>query len=204
MKKGLFIVFEGIDGSGLTTNSKQITNWLNGLGIKAIYTKEPTMGKIGLLIREMLKDGADAYILTLLFTADRSEHIKKEILPKLEEGYLVICDRYMYSTWAYQSIHGVKDSFIISLNKKFPKPDLVILLDVDPSIALKRKEGGKEIYENLDFLEKVRKKFLEIASDEGFIVIPTNRSIEEVQADIRKVMEYFLEEVGVLDAKKEN
>jgi len=202
MNKGFLIVFEGVDGAGLTTNSKFLVNWLNSIGIKAYYTKEPTQGRIGLQIREYLKADSDPFILTLLFTADRKEHIEKEIVPKIKEGNVVVCDRYMYSTLAYQSVHGADEKLIKFLNKKFPKPDLVFLLDIDPSISLERKSGKKESYEKVDFLKKVRIKFLEIASDEGFIVIPTNRDLNIIQEDIKKVMNYFLEEVGLIHAKR--
>lgn len=198
MGKGFFIVIEGIDGAGLTTNSIFLTEWLRKLGFNSYYTKEPTKGPIGLCIREMLKSDVDPFILTLLFTADREAHVKKEILPKINEGFIVVCDRYMYSTLAYQSVHGMDERMIRKLNRHFPKPDMVILLDIDPSISLARKGEIKELYEKKEFLEKVRLKFLEIASDEGFIVIPSNRKLELVQNDIKFVIEYFLEEVGLL------
>ncbi|HLI46310.1 MAG TPA: dTMP kinase [Geobacterales bacterium] len=199
--KGHFIVFEGIDGAGLTTNSKFLVDWLNSIGIRAWYTKEPTQGTIGLYIRKLLKSGADPFLLTLLFTADRKEHMENEVIPKIRDGIFVVCDRYLFSTIAYQSAHGAKEELIRRLNKNFLKPDLVFLLDIDPSISLNRKQAEKESYERKEFLEKVRRKFLELASDEGFIVIPTDRPLNEIQEDIKKVMKYFLEEVGYAQEK---
>lgn len=197
-EKGLFIVFEGIDGAGLTTNSKLLTEHLNALNIKAKYTKEPTQSEVGLIIRECLKKGCDPYHLSALFTADRAIHVKKEIIPFLKEGFIVICDRYYYSTIVYQSVHGARESVIRKMNSAFPRPDLVFLLDVDPEISLKRKGKDKEIYEKKDFLEKARLKFLELASEENFVVIPSHREINIVQEDIRRVTKYLLEEVGKL------
>ncbi len=198
MRKGFLIVIEGIDGAGLTTNSLFLAEWLSNLGFNSYYTKEPTKGPIGTCIREMLKRDADPFVLSLLFTADREEHVKKEILPKINEGYIVVCDRYIYSTLAYQSVHGVDERFIKKLNRSFPKPDMVILLDIDPSISLIRKGESKELYEKKEFLEKVRLKFLEIASEEGFVVIPSKRRLDLVQNDIKNVVKHFLEEVGLL------
>lgn len=197
MHKGALIVFEGIDGAGLTTNSKFLTEWLGSLGFKSFYTKEPSKSIIGSCIREVLKKGADAYTLTLLFTADRALHVNEEIIPKLKEGFFVVCDRYYYSTLVYQSIHGVNEEMIRRLNRRFPKPDLVILLDVDPLTSLERKKGDREMYENLEFLEKARAKFLEVASEECFVVIPSSRPIERVQNDIKRIVGYFLEELGL-------
>jgi len=153
--KGHFIVFEGIDGAGLTTNSKFLVDWLNSIGIRAWYTKEPTQGTIGLYIRKLLKSGADPFLLTLLFTADRKEHMENEVIPKIRDGIFVVCDRYLFSTIAYQSAHGAKEELIRRLNKNFLKPDLVFLLDIDPSISLNRKQAEKESYERKEFLEKV-------------------------------------------------
>jgi dTMP kinase len=197
MKKGHLIVFEGIDGAGLTTNSLFLANWLKNNGYKSIYTKEPTESEIGILIRKILQNEkkADPFLLTLLFTADRHIHVNNVILPLIKEGYFIICDRYYFSTIAYQSVHGTDEKLIRKLSKNFPKPDIVFLLDIDPRISLKRKSGKNELYEKVDFLESVRKKFLELASEMNFIVIPSEEELSYVQNQIIKVIKYYLEEI---------
>jgi len=197
VKKGFFIVFEGIDGAGLTTNSKYLNEWLTKKNIKSIYTKEPTDSELGKIIRNYLKQGADPYFLTLLFTTDRFLHVKNVILPALKEKIGVICDRYYYSTIAYQSVHGVKEKIIRDLNKFCPKPNLVFLLDIPPEISLKRKGNKREMYENEKFLNEVRKKYLELAFEENFIIINTNDSLENVNKKIIEVCSLFLDEIGI-------
>lgn len=196
-KKGHFIVFEGIDGAGLTTNSNFLVGWLKNKGYKSIYTKEPTEGEIGILIRKILQRNinTDPFLLTLLFTADRQIHVKNVILPYIKEGYFVVCDRYYFSTIAYQSVHGMDERIIRKLSKNFPKPDIVFLLDIDPRISLKRKGEKHDFYEKIDFLDSVRKKFLEIASEMNFIVIPAEEDLCYVQNQIIKVINYYLEEM---------
>jgi thymidylate kinase len=197
LKKGIFIVIEGIDGAGITTNSRLLVDWLNENQFNALYTKEPTDSPIGKLIRGYLKSSSDLdpYLMALLFTADRSLHVKNFIIPNLELGKIIVCDRYFYSTLAYQSVHGVDFNLIYKMNKNFPQPNLVLLLDVKPETAIKRKHGDKEFYENLDFLNDIRKKFLEMASDFNFVVISSNENLETVQNKIRKVTNYLIDEI---------
>ncbi len=106
MSSGKFIVFEGIDGSGTTSVSRAIVDKLNSIPINknAVWMKQPTDGKVGGLIREMLsEDSPDIHILALLFAADRLYHYRNEILPALISGNIVVCDRYRLSALAYQS-----------------------------------------------------------------------------------------------------
>ncbi|ADG13525.1 thymidylate kinase [Methanocaldococcus infernus ME] len=176
----MFIVFEGIDGSGKTTLSKMLAKELSGY-----WTCEPTDGEIGRLIRSYLSSGnIDNISLSLLFAADRVEHCK-EIEKVLNSGRDVICDRYLYSSIAYQSSLGVEENFLWEINKYAIKPDLVFLLVVDVDEAMKRVKG-KDIFENKNFLEKVQEKYLELAKRFNFIVIDTtNISIEEAYNKVR-------------------
>jgi dTMP kinase len=194
LKQGLFIVLEGIDGAGLTTNCNLLVDWLKDNKFVTLYTKEPTDGPIGKIIREQLLSNPDPYYMALLFTADRCIHVKDFIIPNIKRKRIVVCDRYYYSTLAYQSIHGVDFNLIYRMNKKFPEPNIVILLDVNPEISIKRKDGGKEYYEKIEFLKLVRKKFLEMASDFNFVVISAEDSLEIVQNKVRKVIEYLIDE----------
>jgi dTMP kinase len=160
----MFIVFEGIDGCGKSTQAKMLAEWLEGKGIPTLLTAEPTRTKLGGLIREILsgREDMDPNALALMFTADRYEHLATEILPALSDGKAVICERYYYSTIAYQAAQGVDRVWLFELNKYALNPDLVIFVDVKPKQAMSRKEG-EEIFEERAFLEKVYSEYVKFA-----------------------------------------
>ncbi len=181
-----FIVFEGIDGSGKTTQSKMLSKKVNGK-----YTFEPTDGDIGRYIRKILcGKKCEKETLALLFAADRVEHVVN-IKNDLKKTH-VICDRYLYSSMVYQSIQGIDLEFIMSINRFAKRPDVMIFLDVSIDESLKRmNEKSKEIFENKDTLKKVKKKYYEIIEKElfkpkyGYVIIDTtNKSICEVHKEI--------------------
>lgn len=189
MKK--FIVLEGLDGSGQTTQVKLIKEYLEEKGTQVVATKEPTPeAPIGTLIREILqkKHSVDPCTLQLLFCADRSEHIKNVINPSLKQGKCVVSDRYFFSTIAYGSLDCDTD-WLINLNAQFPKPDLVIFIDTSPTTCLERidtNREGRDFFEEEDKLTKIReiydevfKKFPEIKIVDG------EKNIEEVFEQIK-------------------
>ncbi|MCK5023829.1 MAG: dTMP kinase, partial [Candidatus Aenigmarchaeota archaeon] len=140
--EGKFVVFEGIDKSGKETQAKMLYDYLHNKGIPVIYTEEPNpKNAIGRLIKMWLVGKATVTSpesITLLYTADRYEHLKKVVNPALNVGKNVICDRYFYSTVAYESaIFGMDKEWIRTLNKNVRKPDVVIFIDIDPEISLK-------------------------------------------------------------------
>jgi dTMP kinase len=197
MAKGLFIVFEGIDGSGKTTQSKLLFDFLLKKRKKVIWTKEPTNGNIGsLLTNKYLKDTDLPFVDALLFAADREEHLKTEVIPALNQGKIVISDRYYHSTLAYQQAQGLELKWLLQLNKNFIKPDLTIIIDVEPEIAMvrikldkKRKIEERKKFEKLEFLKKVRKNFLDlpkILKDEKIVVIDGNEEKEKVFKNVLK------------------
>ncbi|HDI73374.1 MAG TPA: dTMP kinase [Candidatus Altiarchaeales archaeon] len=160
----MFIVIEGIDGCGKSTQARLLFEWLMENGHDVLLTAEPTRNRIGIFIREILSgsEKADPKTLALLFTADRYEHLENEVGPALSDGKIVISERYFHSTIAYQSAQGVSREWLNDLNYFVLKPGLTILLDVKPEIAIKRikRTETNEIFENRDFLEKVHKEYL--------------------------------------------
>lgn len=184
--KGFFITIDGIDGAGGSTQVKMLVEKLNCLGYSAIATKEPNpRGPIEPIIRELLKKPSlSPELEALLFAADRIYHVELFIKPWLMEGKIVVSDRYLESSIAYQTSQGLEEDWILSINRGAIIPDLSIILDVDPEISLKRKAITFERFENVEFLRKVRKKFLERADRMGYKVIDASKSISEVHEEV--------------------
>ena len=174
LTKGIFIVFEGIDGLGKTTQITLLTQKYMEQGFPLVRTKEPTNGKYGRQIREIEKHGRHKISLEEelnLFMKDREEHVSEVILPALEKKQIIVSDRYYYSTIAYQGALGMDQSRIKEMNEpRFPKPDMVILLDASPAIGISRIESGRQEktnqgYEQEDYLHKVREIFKKLYID---------------------------------------
>jgi dTMP kinase len=137
---GLFIVFEGIDGTGKSTQLHLLAEKLRQLGYAVVATREPTDGPYGQKIRALFVDrGAVSREEELeLFIADRDQHVKETIVPALEDGCVVVCDRYYLSTIAYQGANGMDPDIILAKNEKFPIPDLAIILEIEPAHGIHR------------------------------------------------------------------
>jgi len=159
---GFFVVVEGIDGTGKTTLARNIYLRLKNKGFSAIFTFEPTDGPWGKKLRRSF--AAHGRLTPQeeleLFLKDRKEHVEKIIRPSLEQGKIVVCDRYYFSTMAYQGARGLDPEAIRKTNEIFaPMPDLVLLLELDPETAIKRiKESRGEVpdnFEQLAYLKKV-------------------------------------------------
>lgn len=194
----MFIAFEGIDGSGKSTQVKLLTNRLKELGYKVYSTFEPTDSPIGSVIRNIFNHRlkADDRTVAGLFVADRLDHLLNEsngILKKLEEGYIVITDRYYFSSYAYHGVHMSMDWVIESnsLSQDLLKPDLNIYIDVTPEASMARiikDRSSIELYENRQYLEKVRAKYFEsfekLRDIEAISVINGESSLEEIQNEI--------------------
>jgi len=161
-KKGVFICIEGLDGSGKTTQAIFLTKMLSKK-YNAVYTAEPSQGKIGTFIRDCclyegkrLPTEAEA----LLFAADRIEHMQNEVAPALAEGKIVICDRYIYSSLAYQGGAGLSLDWIKTINARALQPDFSIFIDVSPERVLERLQRKKSVMETLEIQQKVREVYL--------------------------------------------
>lgn len=198
MRKNLFIAFEGIDGSGKSTQAKILCEELTKAGHKVYSTCEPTESPIGSLIKKIFNHSFDADHRTIagLFIADRLDHLlnkKNGILKKMEEGYTVISDRYYFSSYAYQGVHMSLDWVIKanSLSANLLRPDLNIYIDISPDIGMNRLTNGRssiELYETIENLKNVRDKYFEafeqLKFQEHVFVTEGNRSAEEIATDI--------------------
>ncbi len=193
-EKPLFIVLEGIDGSGKTTQAFRLERWFKRSGRKAYTTREPTDGIIGGIIRAALstKLRISPMTLQILFAADRSEHVR-EMEERRASGYNVICDRYILSSVAYGMVDLDRD-WLLRMNSPFPRPDLTIILDLPAETALRRvgKRFSKTLFERRSLLERVRENFLALHNDLGneynTVVIDASRSPEEIHRDILEVL----------------
>jgi len=196
--KGYFISFEGIDGSGKSTQIQKLAEFLEDRDFEIVITREPG-GSIGAEeIRNLLLQGNvdrwSAETEILLFTAARRDHLERIILPALEEGKIVICDRFTDSTRMYQGMRGVNlRNLVDTLNEKVIKfdPDLTIVIDINPEISLKRAKSRKTVeerFENfgVDLQMKMRKGFLELAKEFGnrVEVVDGQQSIDKLAQDI--------------------
>ncbi|WP_408955278.1 dTMP kinase [Natroniella sp. ANB-PHB2] len=204
--RGYFITLEGVEGAGKSTQIDLIEEYLTGLGYQVLTTYEPGDTKIGKKIRELLLKPEYDQLLPkaelLLYCADRAQHIAEVIEPALKEGKIVISDRYMDATVAYQ---GYARGFDIELIKRLNmiatsslEPDLTLLLDIDPLLSLKRAKkataqsnlkGDKIEGERISFHNLVREGYLTLADSESRIeLINAGCSVEEVFVQIKSLL----------------
>jgi len=189
---GWFIVFEGVDGSGKSTQIDLLSMKLRDQGIDHVLEREPSDGSIGRFIRHYAEAG-DRYLSpeseAMLFTADRFEHSKR-ISQMLDQGTTVICDRYYHSTLAYQGAAGVDITWLHDLQKFALKPDLALLLDVDPERSLMRVSGRTlTVFENRSYLMRVRDIYLGFANAGEMRLVDTARPVDEVEAEVQRLVE---------------
>lgn len=176
IKTPLFIVFEGIDGCGKTTQLKLLSYYLSTFTDNIIRLKEPTNGLYGLQLRDMLQSQKEINQNELLdlFIKDREDDINKNILPALNENFIVLLDRYYFSNAAYQaeSLNDIDNILNLNMAKNFPKPDIVFFIDTPPELAIQRMVSNRnklEIFEKEHILRKVQSNFhymIEKYSDE--------------------------------------
>lgn len=199
MTKGLFITFEGGDGCGKTTQIKLLDEYLRNKGYQTLLTREPGSKGLGVKLREILlnyDDDVSPTAESFLFLADRAQHVDCIIKPAIESGVIVLCDRHTDSTVAYQGYGRGLDLEQIALLNKIAtgglKPDLTIVLDVDVETSQKRVGAEKDRMESagVEFFERVRKGFLEIAKQEPdrVKVVDSKQTIEEIHKQILELV----------------
>jgi len=201
IKKGIFLVIEGLDGSGKTTQATLIAEKLSK-NYNVLLTAEPSRGKIGTFIRDRcLYEQARLPTETeaLLFAADRIEHMQTELKPALEDGKLVICDRYVYSSLAYQGSAGLSLDWIKTINARALQPDFSIFIDVAPEKVIERLQRKKSIMETLETQTKVREIYLKYVDEGELIRIDGDKGKELVANELHtkvvellKPVEFFL------------
>ena len=197
--KGVFICVEGLDGCGKTTQTKLLVRRLRKKGYDGVYTAEPSRGKIGKFIKKYCLHGkkrVSSVVEALLFAADRFEHVKNEIIPALNEGKLVVSDRYVYSSLAYQGAAGIDLEWIEKINEHTMRPDLAIFIDVEPEIVVQRLKPKKSVMENLETQRKVQEVYMKFVEKGELVKIDGNKPKKEVADDILRVVLRFLEKAS--------
>ncbi len=213
----LFVVIEGIDGSGSTTLGDRMTAWLRQNGHRAYFTHEPSGGPAGMIIRLALSrrlrgasgdlhakghnestkpSDLDPYTLALLYAADRMDHVATELVPNLRSDRIVICDRYLLSTLAYQSM-SVDADWLFELNRYAPAPDVCIYLDIPAEYAkerMQRTRWTRDLYEEEDKLRQIRENYLALIANPRpeygpIISIDATRSADTVWKKVRSTVQ---------------
>ena len=207
-KPGRFVSFEGIEGCGKTTQIALLSSYLKKKSVPHSVTREPGGTAVGEGIRRILLHSETIHLTAaselLLFYASRSQNLTEKILPALERGELVICDRFYHASMAYQGYgRGIPLDFIERLTDLVCdqyRPEMTILLDIEPAVGLARararnnkrvEDEGRFEMENLEFYTRIRDGYLELASrDERIRIVQANRPIEVIHRDILKIFEF--------------
>lgn len=195
LERGSFIVIEGPDGTGTTTQARALAQRLTSDGRSVHVTAEPSSGSIGKLTREWLRDRpmdiAAWRTLALLFAADRIDHVANEIQPKLDEGVHVICDRYRLSSLVYQGLH-LPDSWVFDLNRFALRPDHLFVLELTLDEAWQRtqdRSSTRELYDDRQLQATIHKRYGDLGPRLGAIRVPGQGTVEEVTGRIVQLLE---------------
>jgi dTMP kinase len=183
-----------LDGSGKTTQAKLLVRRLR-MDYDAIYTAEPSNGTIGKLIKRKYlhqDERASRIIEALLFAADRFEHVKRTVLPALKNGKIVISDRYVYSSLAYQGAEGLDLKWIKEINRHSLNPDIAIYIDVRPETAFQRLKPRRSVMEKLETQRKVREIYLKFVEKSELVKIDGNKSKREISEDVMSAVQSSL------------
>ncbi|MBO7718588.1 MAG: dTMP kinase [Methanosphaera sp.] len=189
----MYVVIEGIDGVGKSTHTNLLEKHYNSIGIDTKRIVEPTDSSVGQLLRQELKNDDSVkdnnqQILALLFAADRLTQ-KEEILKyKHNPNNLLLSDRSFYSSVCYQNNYSITPKWLYQINQHTPRPDLLILLDLNENIAIKRCNGD-EVFENIRFLRKTRQNYLKLLRYKNTVKISAYSNVNQVQRQIREVID---------------
>jgi dTMP kinase len=207
-RRGLFLVLEGLDGAGTTTQAARLAQWLAGRGRKVHVTAEPSRGPVGAMVRQVLSrrvtgpggTDLDPRALALLFAADRLDHWTAEIRPRLESGHDVISDRYVLSSLAYQAVSTGEARWVAQVNSLAPPADLTLFLRVAPRVALRRRyaaSSDREIFEVPAFQRQVHAAYGRSlrrlrAGGARVVEIPGHHPVDEVGRLVAAAVEAIL------------
>jgi dTMP kinase len=195
-RKGFFVVLDGIDGCGKTVHSKMLCEQLRVLDYDVAYTTEPSKSPIGQFIaQKFLRETKVApQIEALLFAADRFHHLTSEIIPMLDANKIVVSDRYVYSSLAYQGAQGLAPDWIKQINCFAIRPDLALYLDVLAETGLARKRSRSTL-ENLDLEKKVREIYLDLVKSGELVKIDSYRNRDVVRKEIMEIVLRSLDKI---------
>jgi dTMP kinase len=206
MQRGNLIVFEGIDGSGTTTQAAELRRRFAARGLPATVMAQPSGGPVGMLVRQVLKgrlvtvgNKPPGWItMSLLFAADRQDLQESEIEPSLRDGMNVICDRYVHSSVVYQSVGAGHDEaipWILEINRHMRRPDVVFYLRVDPAAAKRRRDARSErpeIYDDLETQNLLAAAYDRVGNafpDVPFVTLDGSRSVAEIADEVWAAVE---------------
>ena len=188
----MLINLEGIDGCGKSTQSQFLMDKFESDNEKIILLKEPTNGKYGQKLWEMLSGKIEATTEEILhlFVLDRKDHVNQKIKPALDEGRIVLMDRYYYSTMAYQAAAGIDVNRIRRDNEFAPKPDIVLIFDLPADLAMKRVRSHSvaDVFEKEEYLEKVRKAYLNLGDDPLVRIIDATKTPEKIFDEVWRLV----------------
>lgn len=193
--RGVLISLEGIDGSGKSAVAGRLCRELEEKGYRALCSYEPRFEEYRNLIRSLGEDEESVYVEAMLFAADRLLHYSRIVRPALQEGRVVVLDRYYHSSIAYQGARGAPLEWIRMLNRFVPPPDLALYLDVDPETGLGRKEGeawDKERFQRLELLRRVRRIYLDLVEHGELVLVDAGRPFPEVYGEVLSLILSFL------------
>ena len=191
----MFICVEGLDASGKTTHAHRLVRSLLERGYEALYTTEPSSGQIGKFVRTYIlqrEKRIPTTVEALLFAVDRVDHVESTIKPAIKDRKIVVSDRYIYSSLAYQGATGLNPNWIEEINKFAISPDLAIYIDVPPEIVIKRLRRKKSVMENFETQRKVREVYMRLVKDGRLVLIDGNRAKHEVAEDVLSTVLDFL------------
>jgi dTMP kinase len=197
--KGAFIVLEGGDGSGKTTQARSLNSALRHMGYKVHSTAEPSRGAVGRLIQRRVLHGkkTSPEVEALLFAADRFLHLESEILPVLADGKIVVCDRYMYASFAYQGAQGVDSQWLREINRFAVKPDLALYLDVPAETGMARIRRKKSVLEKLELQRHVRDEYLKLVQMGELTLVDSTQPTAKVSENILALVTHKLRELKI-------